>query len=65
MQNIRQKPSSNENSEVNNIPKENIEASEQVITQSEDLKVSQPIVSEEDIAHIVASWTGVPVHKFT
>jgi ATP-dependent Clp protease ATP-binding subunit ClpC len=24
-----------------------------------------PIVSEEDIAHIVASWTGVPVQKLT
>jgi len=65
LQNIRQKPSSNENSEVNNIPKENIEASDQVITQSEDLKVSQPVVNEEDIAHIVASWTGVPVQKLT
>ena len=65
LQNIRQKPSSNENSEVNKIPKENIEASDQVITQSEDLKVSQPVVNEEDIAHIVASWTGVPVQKLT
>ena len=65
LQNIRQKPSSNENSEVNNIPKENIEAADQVITQSEDLKVSQPVVNEEDIAHIVASWTGVPVQKLT
>ena len=65
MQNIRQKPSSNENSEANNIPKENIEASDQVITKSEDLKVSQPVVNEEDIAHIVASWTGVPVQKLT
>ncbi len=25
----------------------------------------QPVVSEEDIAHIVASWTGVPVSKLT
>jgi len=25
----------------------------------------EPIVSEEDIAHIVASWTGVPVNKLT
>jgi ATP-dependent Clp protease ATP-binding subunit ClpC len=24
-----------------------------------------PVVSEEDIAHIVASWTGVPVQKLT
>jgi ATP-dependent Clp protease ATP-binding subunit ClpC len=26
---------------------------------------SSPIVSEEDIAHIVASWTGIPVNKLT
>ncbi len=25
----------------------------------------QPVVGEEDIAHIVASWTGVPVNKLT
>ncbi|HCQ20912.1 MAG: ATP-dependent Clp protease ATP-binding subunit [Aphanizomenon sp.] len=25
----------------------------------------EPIVTEEDIAHIVASWTGVPVNKLT
>jgi ATP-dependent Clp protease ATP-binding subunit ClpC len=25
----------------------------------------QPVVTEEDIAHIVASWTGVPVNKLT
>ena len=24
-----------------------------------------PMVSEEDVAHIVASWTGVPVQKLT
>ncbi len=65
LQNIRQKPSSNENSDTNDIPQGNIEVSDQVITQSDDLKVSQPVVNEEDIAHIVASWTGVPVQKLT
>ncbi len=31
-----------------------------------DLKLLQsPLVSEEDVAHIVASWTGVPVQKLT
>ncbi|MDM9380095.1 ATP-dependent Clp protease ATP-binding subunit [Chlorogloeopsis sp. ULAP01] len=25
----------------------------------------EPVVNEEDIAHIVASWTGVPVNKLT
>ncbi len=30
------------------------------------LNVDQnPVVSEEDVAHIVASWTGVPVQKLT
>ena len=24
-----------------------------------------PVVNEEDVAHIVASWTGVPVQKLT
>lgn len=28
-------------------------------------KDQKPIVTEEDIAHIVASWTGVPVSKLT
>ena len=65
LQNIRQKPSTNENSNSNNVPQENNESSDQLITQSDDLKVSQPVVNEEDIAHIVASWTGVPVQKLT
>ncbi len=65
LQNIRQKPSTNENPDSNNVPQENNEASDQVINQSDDLKVSQPVVNEEDIAHIVASWTGVPVQKLT
>jgi ATP-dependent Clp protease ATP-binding subunit ClpC len=31
-----------------------------------DIEVSdQPVVTEADIAHIVASWTGVPVNKLT
>ena len=65
LQNIRQKPSTNENPNSNNVPQENNQASDQVINQSDDLKVSQPVVNEEDIAHIVASWTGVPVQKLT
>ena len=27
--------------------------------------LQNPMVSEEDVAHIVASWTGVPVQKLT
>ncbi len=32
---------------------------------AEDTKADSPNVTEEDIAHIVASWTGVPVNKLT
>ncbi len=39
------------------------EIAEATINKS-DLKTS-PIVTEEDIAHIVANWTGVPVSKLT
>lgn len=31
----------------------------------EDTPVQTPLVNEEDIAHIVSSWTGVPVNKLT
>ena len=35
-------------------------------TVKNDPKLLQnPMVSEEDVAHIVASWTGVPVQKLT
>ena len=34
--------------------------------QSEErIEDESPVVTEEDIAHIVASWTGVPVNKLT
>ncbi len=65
LQNIRQKTAPNENSDPSNIPEKKNETSDQVVDTSNDLKVSQPIVNEEDIAHIVASWTGVPVQKLT
>ncbi len=41
---------------------------EENTTDKQDQKTktkSAPIVTEEDIAHIVASWTGVPVSKLT
>jgi len=35
-------------------------------TEKDNSKLNQnPLVSEEDVAHIVASWTGVPVQKLT
>ncbi|MGB3508732.1 MAG: ATP-dependent Clp protease ATP-binding subunit [Microcoleaceae cyanobacterium] len=39
---------------------------EETTTNKEEQKAkSAPIVTEEDIAHIVGSWTGVPVSKLT
>ena len=32
---------------------------------SDSKLLQNPLVSEEDVAHIVASWTGVPVQKLT
>lgn len=37
----------------------------QVTTQAPTPISDVPVVNEEDIAHIVASWTGVPVSKLT
>ncbi len=34
-------------------------------TKSNSNTIQNPLVSEEDVAHIVASWTGVPVQKLT
>ena len=65
LQNIRQKSLSNDNQEPNIISEKSNETSQEVINQSDELKISQPVVNEEDIAHIVASWTGVPVQKLT
>ncbi len=44
---------------------ENTVSDDDSVTQS-SLNISQnPVVGEEDVAHIVASWTGVPVQKLT
>ncbi|MDC3118969.1 ATP-dependent Clp protease ATP-binding subunit [Prochlorococcus sp. AH-716-K03] len=49
--------------------KENIDkndSSNSLDTIKDNSKIIQnPLVSEEDVAHIVASWTGVPVQKLT
>ena len=34
-------------------------------TENKSTIIHDPFVSEEDVAHIVASWTGVPVQKLT
>ncbi len=35
------------------------------INENNSTIIHDPLVSEEDVAHIVASWTGVPVQKLT
>ena len=52
--------------------KENIDNNDQINTsntsevENVNSNITQnPLVSEEDVAHIVASWTGVPVQKLT
>ncbi len=35
------------------------------MSKSDTKLLQSPLVSEEDVAHIVASWTGVPVQKLT
>ncbi|MEQ9669183.1 ATP-dependent Clp protease ATP-binding subunit [Coleofasciculus sp. G2-EDA-02] len=45
-----------------------LEGELQAILQQEtdaDTPVQTPLVNEQDIAHIVSSWTGVPVNKLT
>ncbi len=65
LQDIRQKttPSSESKQAVN--PDSNHDNEDNSSSKDNESKVSQPIVNEEDIAHIVASWTGVPVQKLT
>ena len=42
------------------------DTSNDIETTKDNLNIIQnPLVSEEDVAHIVASWTGVPVQKLT
>ena len=36
-----------------------------ISVKSDSKLLQSPLVSEEDVAHIVASWTGVPVQKLT
>ncbi|MBW4672358.1 MAG: ATP-dependent Clp protease ATP-binding subunit [Cyanomargarita calcarea GSE-NOS-MK-12-04C] len=45
--------------------KAEIRAIAQSKTNSGRAEGEEPVVTEEDIAHIVASWTGVPVNKLT
>ncbi|MDF5726297.1 MAG: ATP-dependent Clp protease ATP-binding subunit [Rhizonema sp. PD37] len=42
-----------------------IELQQQIQAESQNVQASKLIVDEEDIAQIVASWTGVPVNKLT
>ncbi len=44
---------------------ENTSSDDENVTKSSLNIAHNPVVSEEDVAHIVASWTGVPVQKLT
>ena len=44
---------------------ENTVSNDDNISQNPPNIAQNPVVSEEDVAHIVASWTGVPVQKLT
>ena len=52
-----------------NINKTDVEKKESQMDENssnpKETSISSPIVNEEDVAHIVASWTGVPVQKLT
>ena len=48
-----------ESSEKNDI------SNDKETTENNSTIIHDPLVSEEDVAHIVASWTGVPVQKLT
>ena len=65
LQNIRQKTSTNSEQDLSDNSNNNSETPIQPENDSDNSKTSQPVVNEEDIAHIVASWTGVPVQKLT
>ncbi len=58
-----------DNTKQENTDVKNKSSNEDLTTQDNNIKdkviQSSPIVNEEDIAHIVASWTGVPVQKLT
>ncbi len=53
---LENKKESSEKNDINN-PAES--------TKDSSIIIQNPLVSEEDVAHIVASWTGVPVQKLT
>ena len=42
-----------------------VDQSDDNSVKSDSKLLQSPLVSEEDVAHIVASWTGVPVQKLT
>ncbi len=51
-----------ENKKETNEEKDSIDSSKSNIDAP---NIQNPLVGEEDVAHIVASWTGVPVQKLT
>ncbi len=56
-----EKKSEEVNLQNENLTKSNLGTKDTI----DENKYKTPVVNEEDIAHIVASWTGVPVQKLT
>ena len=65
LQSSRENSETNQTSSSNENPIKGQEASKKDLTDSIKENLTSPKVSEEDIAQIVASWTGVPVQKLT
>ncbi len=66
LQNIRQDTkgdSQDSQEETKNQSQNRIESDQNALPN--EANITSPTVDEEDIAHIVASWTGVPVQKLT
>ncbi|MGB3491577.1 MAG: ATP-dependent Clp protease ATP-binding subunit [Elainellaceae cyanobacterium] len=51
--------------ELRQSPTQPLDQSPDQSTSSEPSQKSAPIVSEEDIAQVVAAWTGIPVNRLT
>ncbi|WP_320668026.1 ATP-dependent Clp protease ATP-binding subunit [Prochlorococcus sp. MIT 1307] len=65
LQNNRQDVKTPTENNSNNKPINQVDLESKDLTESVKEALTSPKVNEEDIAHIVASWTGVPVQKLT
>ncbi|WP_269622784.1 ATP-dependent Clp protease ATP-binding subunit [Prochlorococcus marinus] len=63
LDNAKQQPTTNK-AQINNLNVDK-DKNQTIEKDIDDNNQNMPLVNEEDIAHIVASWTGVPVQKLT